>query len=165
MDRIGLPIAYNFNLIKVGEDAIMSTNTTTRPLNDTIINIITGSRITRVRVSDIEVVEQEGRKLHIMTANEDYPCYAHIDSIKDQLLEEIGFFQPMKKIIINFSRIKEIADGEIIFMSGSSLCMGRNAFTDTRRAFKEYIMSYSGMMKTGSGIHFSESKKRDKYDK
>ena len=135
-------------------------NTNERNLSETMINIITGSRITRVKLSDIEVVEQEGRKLHIMTAKEDYPCYASIESVKDQLLLEENFYQPMKKLIINFSKIKEIVDGEIIFASGSSLCMGRNTFIETRKAFKDYIRSYPGMMSAGGGMNFSERKKR-----
>lgn len=118
---------------------------------DPVISIITGSRISRVRVDEIEAVEQDGRKLHIMTGEEDFACYASIDSLCEALLNTGCFYQPMKKLLINFDKVTDVIDNEIRFVSGASLIMGRNKVSELKKEFKEYLLGYPNTV-IGAGI-------------
>lgn len=109
---------------------------------DTVISIITGSRISRVRVDEIEAVEQDGRKLHVVTSTDDYACYATIDNLREPLLGVGCFYQPMRKLIINLDKVTDIRENEIHFISGASLIMGRNKAAEMKKRFKEYLMGY-----------------------
>lgn len=105
------------------------------------ISIITKSKVARMPVSEIESVEQCGRKLHIYSSYGEYESYDRIDNIAPMLVE-MGFYRPMKSMIINFDKVIQMSDGEIIFDSGRSICMGRNNYSGTRSAFRSYVMQY-----------------------
>lgn len=106
-----------------------------------VLSIVSGSRAVRVVVDDIEVVEQAGRVLHIITPDDDYTCFESIESIAS-LLEARGFYRSMKKVMINLDKVMEMSGNEITFMSGTTIVMGRNNFLASKKAFKEYMMQY-----------------------
>ena len=108
------------------------------PYMPSMISIITSKQCARINIDDIEFVEQEGRVVHVVTADKDYQIYDNINKIAD-LLGGRGFFRPLHSIIINFDHIKDMEDFYIYFQSGQCATLGKNAFSKTRAAFRKYL--------------------------
>lgn len=105
------------------------------------ISIISATQCARIRIADIECIEQEGRRLHIITAEKDYTMYESMSNIISSLAER-AFFRPMKGLIINFDHVKDITGSYINFYSGQTVTMGKNSAGRTRQAFRKYLMKY-----------------------
>lgn len=105
------------------------------------ISIIGSGSCAKIRIDDIEIIEQDGRKLHVITASKDYTFYGGLNAIADSLAER-AFFRPMKSMIINLDHVKDITGAYINFNSGQCITMGRNAVNMTKRAYKRYLMKY-----------------------
>ena len=62
------------------------------------LSVISSQKCGRIKIDDIEVIEQEGRKIHIVTAERDYAIYESISGIipaefiKATLYSSIGIF-------------------------------------------------------------------------
>ncbi len=105
------------------------------------ISVISSTQCARIRIDDIEILEQEGRKLHIITAARDYSFYENMNSVVMSLADR-AFYRPMKGLIINFDHVMDIKGNEISFYSGQCVTMGKNSIGKTRKAFKRYLMKY-----------------------
>ena len=105
------------------------------------ISIIGANQCARIRINDIEMIEQEGRRLHIITAEKDYSFYGSLNSIASALADR-AFYRIMKSIIINFDHVRDISGISINFNSGQSINLGRNSLNKTRRAYKRYLLKY-----------------------
>lgn len=105
------------------------------------ISVISASMCARIRIDDIEVIEQEGRKLHVITAEREYCFYESISEIV-MTLGGRAFYRPIKGLIINFDHIREITGNTISFHSGQCVTMGKNSITRTRAAYKKYLLKY-----------------------
>lgn len=111
------------------------------PYMPTKISIITAKQVARINIDDIELVEQEGRLLHIVTRDKDYAVYENVRSIA-HLFEGRSFYQPLKYMIINFDRVKSMESSYVYFESGQCTTMGKNAFGRTRAAYRKYLEEY-----------------------
>ena len=111
-----------------------------RPLPE-YISVISASNYAKIRIDDIEVIEQDGRKLHVVTSDKDYSFYGGINTIAESLAER-SFYRPIKKMIINLDHIKDISGYYVNFSSGQSIAMGRNALANTKKAYKRYLLKY-----------------------
>ena len=105
------------------------------------ISIISANQCARIKINDIEMIEQEGRRLHIVTVEKDYAFYGTLNSIAVALADR-AFYRIMKSIIINFDHVRDISGISINFSSGQSISLGRNSINKTRRAYKRYLMRY-----------------------
>ena len=103
--------------------------------------VISASRCARIRVDDIEAIEQEGRKLHVITAEREYSFYENMKKLLPALAGR-AFFRPIKGLIINFDHVKEISATAICFHSGQCVTMGKNSVTRVRAAYKKYLLSF-----------------------
>lgn len=106
-----------------------------------VISIINSRLCAKIPVAQIEAVEQEGSRLHIITSDHEYEVYESIETIAPILLEN-EFYRVMKKVIINFELVREISDQMVKFYSGSSYRIGRNNYYELKRAFKEYLRKF-----------------------
>ena len=111
-----------------------------RPLPE-YISVISASNCAKIRIDDIEVIEQDGRKLHVVTSGKDYSFYGGLNTIAESLAER-AFFRPIKKMIINLDHIKDNSGYYVNFNSGQSIAIGRNALANTRKAYKRYLLRY-----------------------
>lgn len=111
------------------------------------ISIMSSKRCAKVPIKDIEAIEQEGRKLHIITGDDDFTCYEKIDRIAPLLLNK-NFFRPMKSLIVNFDNVKEVSGQEVEFISGQSISMGKNNLTKLRMAYKRFLKNYPPFSQT-----------------
>ena len=105
------------------------------------ISIVGGSHCARIEINDIEMLEQEGRRLHIVTAERDYAFYGTLNSIATALADR-AFYRVMKSVIINFDHVRDIRGISVNFNSGQSITLGRNTLNRTRKAYKRYLMKY-----------------------
>ena len=105
------------------------------------ISVISGKKCAKIRIDEIEIIEQDGRKLHVVTPERDYEFYGELSTIAEMLCER-AFFRPMKTMIVNLDQISDISGYNINFNSGQSLSMGKNALANIKKAFKKYLLRY-----------------------
>lgn len=105
------------------------------------ISIISSNQCARIKIDDIEMIEQEGRRLHIVTAEKDYSFYGALNSIAVALADR-AFYRVLKSVIINFDHVRDISGISINFNSGQSMTLGRNSISKTKRAYKRYLMRF-----------------------
>lgn len=105
------------------------------------ISVISSSQCARIRIDDIEVIEQEGRKLHVITPDREYSFYESMKEIIPVLACR-AFYRPIRGLIINFDHVKEITGNMVSFHSGQCVTMGKNSITRTRTAYKKYLLRY-----------------------
>ena len=105
------------------------------------ISVISASQCAKIRIDDIEAVEQEGRKLHVITADHEYCFYENMRDFV-VLLADRAFYRPIRGLIINFDHVREIRGNTIRFNSGQVVTMGKNSITRARSAYKKYLINY-----------------------
>lgn len=105
------------------------------------ISVISGTRCAKIRIDEIELIEQEGRKLHVITPEKDYDFYGSLNTIAQALCER-AFFRPMKTMIINLDKVSDINGYNINFQSGQTVVMGKNALQNMKKAFRRYLLRY-----------------------
>ena len=105
------------------------------------ISVISASECARIKISDIEIIEQDGRRIHVVTAERDYSFYGSLNSIAVSLADR-AFYRILKSMIVNFDHVKDITGISINFNSGQSVTVGRNTIIKTRKAYKRYLMKY-----------------------
>ena len=105
------------------------------------ISVISSRKCAKIKIDDIEIIEQDGRKVHVVTAAKDYSFYGAINTLAGSLAER-AFYRPIKRLIINLDHISDISSYSVDFSSGQSVSLGKNALLSTRRAYKKYLMRY-----------------------
>ena len=105
------------------------------------ISVISSDHCARIRINDIEMIEQDGRRVHIVTAEKDYSFYGSVNSIAVSLADR-AFYRVLKGLIINFDHVRDITGISVNFNSGQCMTLGRNSICKTRRAYKRYLMKY-----------------------
>ena len=105
------------------------------------IPIITKDKSTRVRVSDVQAIERDYRKLKVITAEEQYEIYGKIDDVTDYL--DSRFYSCMAGCIINLDQVEAMEEREIEFFGGYNMVMGRENFARTRHAYNDHIRNGS----------------------
>ena len=51
------------------------------------ISVISANKCAKIKIDDIEVIEQEGRKVHVITAAKDFSFYGGLNTIANSLAE------------------------------------------------------------------------------
>lgn len=105
------------------------------------LSVISSTMCARIRIDDIEVIEQEGRKLHVVTAAREYCFYESMSSIL-MILAGRAFFRPLRGLIINFDHVRAIEGNTITLHSGQCVNLGKNSTARTRQAYKNYLRKY-----------------------
>lgn len=111
-----------------------------RPLPE-YISVISGKKCAKIKIDDIELVEQNGRKLRVITPARDYEFYGTLNALATVLCER-AFYRPMKTMIINLDQVSDISGYTINFYSGQTLTIGKNALANMKKAFKKYLLRY-----------------------
>jgi DNA-binding LytR/AlgR family response regulator len=111
-----------------------------RPLPE-YISVISGKKCAKIKIDDIELIEQNGRKLHVITPRSDYEFYGTLNTMAEVLCER-AFFRPMKTLIINLDQVSDITGYTVNFYSGQTLTIGKNALNNIKKAFKKYLLRY-----------------------
>ena len=121
----------------------------------TMISIITPKHCARINIDEIEMLEQVGRVLHLITANRDYAIYENINNISSAL-DGRNFYRPLNSLIINFDRVRDMEEDYIYFESGQCTTMGKNAFGRRRAEFRKYLEETPEYMYMGDSLKVAE---------
>ena len=105
------------------------------------ISVISANNCAKIRIDDIEILEQEGRKVHVITAAKDYTFYGGFETIVESLAER-AFFRPIKRMIINLDHVSSITSYSVNFKSGQSVSLGKNGLLSIKKAYKRYLLRY-----------------------
>ena len=105
------------------------------------ISVISANNYAKIRIDDIEILEQDGRKIHVITAAKDYTFYGALNTIAESLAER-AFYRPIKRMIINLDHVSSITSYSVNFSSGQSVTLGKNALLSIKRAYKKYLLRY-----------------------
>ena len=105
------------------------------------ISVISANNYAKIRIDDIEIIEQDGRKIHVITAAKDYTFYGALNTIAESLAER-AFYRPLKRMIINLDHVSSITSYSVNFNSGQSVTLGKNALLGIKRAYKRYLLRY-----------------------
>ena len=105
------------------------------------ISVISANNYAKIKIDDIEILEQDGRKIHVITAAKDYTFYGTLNTLAESLAER-AFYRPIKRMIINLDHVSSITSYSINFNSGQSVTLGKNALLSIKRAYKKYLLRY-----------------------
>lgn len=105
------------------------------------ISIVSGNTCVRMCMSDIDLIEQNGLKLRMLTSLGEYVFYDKMEAIAEALIGA-SFYRAMKSLIVNFDNVVFMKDGTMLFHSGRTYSIGRNNYLMMKRAFKKYLMRY-----------------------
>ena len=121
----------------------MATEEQTRKLKapPEYISVISANQCAKIKITDVEAVEQSGRRLHVITPGKDFTFYGDMNVMALSLADR-AFYRVMKSLIVNFDHVRDISGNSINFYSGRSINLGRNNVNKTKQAYKRYLMKY-----------------------
>jgi len=101
------------------------------------IPVITKSEIAKVFVDSVMLIEQELRKTHIYTVEDEYFPYGKIDELSKYL--DKRFFKCHQSCIINMEKVVKMREQTVFFENGLKVVMGRDKFHNAKQYFAIYI--------------------------
>ena len=109
------------------------------------ISVINSKTCAQINVSDIEMIEQIGRRVHVITDNGESYYYGKIRNLDTALDDE--FYHALNGCIVNFRKVKKMEAQLIYLESGLVYEIGRNNFIKTKQAYKEYLHKFPPFLK------------------
>lgn len=95
--------------------------------------------IAKVPIDQIYFIERNGRKLNVVTCNDEYSYYEKICNVEGLLNSD--FFMCRQGFIINMSKVIKMEKGCITFDNEKTYWLGRDNFVRTKKVFKNYLFS------------------------
>ena len=127
------------------------------PTMPSMISIVSAKYCARLSIDDIEYIEQIGRVLHIYTLEKDYSIYENIYKIEGMLVGR-GFYKPLRSMIINFDHINNIDENIIVFESGRTVMIGKNALSRTRDIYRKFLQGYPNLIMFEESLKVAEKR-------
>jgi len=101
------------------------------------VPVITKQYSRKVNIKDIVYIQQQQRRLAIVTDDETFICYERMDNIMENLDDR--FFRVMKKLTINLEKVVMAKDQRLFFENGTSVYLGKENFVKTKQKFAGYL--------------------------
>lgn len=101
------------------------------------IPVITKHYSCRVDLDDIIYIQQQQKKLAIVTDDEIYSYYEKIENVLDYL--DKRFFRVMKKLVVNLDKISMVKEQQVHFKNGSDIYLGKDNYVRTKQKYTAYI--------------------------
>ena len=107
-------------------------------IND-IVHIKTGRRYIRLRLSDIEYIESQGRKLFVSKAGGgNISFYGCLEKLYNSIIQKYtGFYKIYRSVIVNLRYIEEIAPDYVKTMTGIILPVSRKYYKNLVEGIKD----------------------------
>ena len=86
-------------------------------------------------------MENEARRIHIVTTKGTYCKYAKLSEIEPYFRDEKHFFSAMKRLVINFEHVSSMKNQVIYFNNGTEYPIGRSNYLRTKQKFVGYLRS------------------------
>jgi len=109
------------------------------------ISVINSKTCAQINVSDIEMIEQIGRRVHVVTNNGESYYYGKIRNL-DTALDD-SFYHALNGCIVNFKKVTKMESQLIHMESGLVYEIGRNNFIKTKQAYKDYLHKFAPFYK------------------
>lgn len=101
------------------------------------VPVITKQYSRKVNIEDIVYIQQQQRRLAIVTDDETFLCYERMDNIMDNLDER--FFRVMKKLTINLDKVLMVKEQHLFFENGMSVYLGKENYVKAKQKFAGYL--------------------------
>lgn len=99
--------------------------------------VITKQYSLKIKTENIVYIQQQQRRLAIVTDDETFMCYENMDNIMSCLDQE--FYRVMKKLTVNLSKIKAAQEQCLIFEGGQKLYLGKENYVRAKQKFAAYL--------------------------
>jgi hypothetical protein len=109
------------------------------------ITVKTQEMVAKVMLNEILCIEKIGRRIIIETCSDRYCFYGdmnHISSILDK-----HFYEVLHNYYVNFSRIRAMNKGRIIFDCGRERLLARDSFRRAKLNFYNYLKEHEKIYK------------------
>ncbi len=101
------------------------------------IPIITRNLSLRLELDDTVMILRNNRKLIFYSDEDTYEMYEKMDNIREYLDER--FYFCMNGCVINFDKVRLMAQGTVSFINGHDFNLSRDVFIRTRQTFNRYL--------------------------
>ena len=93
----------------------------------------------KILLKDILYLENDARRVRIMTTEGAYCQYAKLSDLEPYFREESCFFPAMKSLIVNFDYVSAMKNQIIYFNDGTEYPIGRSNYLRTKHKFVSYL--------------------------
>ena len=104
---------------------------------DRYIPVITKQYSCKVNIEYIVYIQQQQRKLAIVTDDETFVYYEKMDNVVELL--DGRFFRSMKKLVINLEKILMVKEQKVRFQNGTDIYLGRENYIKTKQRYAAYL--------------------------
>lgn len=101
------------------------------------IPVITKQYSCKVHIDDIVYIQQQQKKLAIVTDKQAYFYYEKIENILSFLDER--FFRVMKKLVVNLEKILVVKEQQIHFQNGADIYLGKDNYVRAKQKYTAYL--------------------------
>lgn len=101
------------------------------------ISVITKRYSCRVKIDDIVYIQQQQKKLTIVTDHEVYSYYERMENVVEHL--DKRFFQVMKKLVVNLDKIQMVREQQIHFQNGEDIYLGKDNYVKTKQIYTAHL--------------------------
>lgn len=101
------------------------------------IPIITKKYSCKINTDDILYIEQQQRKLTLVTEQGSYSFYERMDNIIGFLDDR--FFRTMKHLTVNLEKILMAREQRIVFQNGETIYLGKENYIRTKQRYVAYL--------------------------
>ena len=101
------------------------------------IPVITRQHGRKVETDKVVYIQQQQRRLAIVTDDETFVYYEKVDNVLKYLDER--FFRIMKKLVVNLEKISCVKEQCVTFQNGAQLYMGRENYVKTKQRYAAYL--------------------------
>jgi len=110
---------------------------------DKYIPFINRQLCCKIPLGEIMYIEQQGRKIMIVTDKTVYRKYGKISDYKECF--DSRFFYCLQSVVINFANVLSMREQAIKFVNGEEIYIGRQNFVRTKQTFAVYLKEYGGI--------------------
>lgn len=109
------------------------------------ISVINSKTCEQIKVKDIEMIEQVGRRVHVITDKGESYYYGKIRNLDTALDDD--FYHALNGCIVNFTKVTKM-ESQLIYLESGLVCeIGRNNFIKTKQAYKDYLHKFPPFFK------------------
>jgi len=101
------------------------------------IPVITKKYSCKVGIEDIVYIQQQQKKLAIVTDDETYSYYEKMENVLDYL--DRRFFRIMKRLVVNMDKILMVKEQQIHFQNGDDIYLGKDNYVKAKQKYTAYL--------------------------
>jgi DNA-binding LytR/AlgR family response regulator len=108
-------------------------------MREEFIPFVNRSETSKIYIENIMLIEQERRKIIILTEDNKYSWYGKIGELSEYL--DNRFLKCHSSYIINMDKVIRMREQTIFFENGYTIMVGRDKFVFAKQLFARYIQT------------------------